>query len=59
MSSKNKESWLQGVKHEFKNVRWPSKKDMIKYSTATIVFVIFFALFFYVIQLIMYYIKIA
>ena len=52
-----KESWWHGVKSEFKKVRWPSKKEMIKYSIATITFIIFFALFFYVIELIAYFIK--
>ena len=41
-----KESWWHGVKSEFKKVRWPSKKEMIKYSIATIVFIIFFGIFF-------------
>ena len=46
-----KESWWHGVKSEFKKVRWPSKKEMIKYSVATIIFIIFFALFFWIIEL--------
>ena len=28
--------FCHGVKSEFKKVHWPSKKDMIKYSIATI-----------------------
>lgn len=52
-----KESWWHGVKSEFKKVRWPSKKEMIKYSVATIVFVVFFALFFYLIELVVYFLK--
>ena len=56
---KNKESWFQGVKQEFKKVKWPSKKEMLKYSTATITFIIFFALFFYIIELLMFFIKTA
>lgn len=39
--------FFREVKGEMDKVKWPSKKDMIKYSIATIVFVIFFALFFY------------
>lgn len=54
-----KETWFQSVKQEFKKVRWPNKKDMIKYSTATISFIIFFGIFFYIIELIMYLIKTA
>ena len=52
-----KESWWHGVKSEFKKVRWPSKKEMIKYSVATIVFIVFFALFFYLIELVVYLLK--
>mgnify|MGYP001137612841 CR=1 FL=1 len=35
-----------GVKKEMKKVKWPSKKEMITYSTATIVFILIFGLFF-------------
>lgn len=41
------------VRKEFSKVKWPNKKDMVKYSVATIVFVIFFALFFYGIMALM------
>ncbi len=34
------------VKKEMKKVKWPSKKEMITYSTATIVFILVFGLFF-------------
>ena len=37
------------VRKELSKVKWPTKKDMVKYSIATIVFVIFFAAFFYLI----------
>ncbi len=39
------------VKKELGKVKWPTKKDMVKYSIATICFVIFFAVFFYLIDL--------
>lgn len=52
-----KESWFKGVISEFKKVRWPNKKEMVKYSIATIVFILFFALFFYIIELIIFFIK--
>ena len=42
--------FINGVKDETKKVHWPSKKDMVKYSGATIAFIIFFALFFYLIN---------
>lgn len=37
---------LVEIKKETKKVKWPSKEDMIKYSVATISFVVFFAIFF-------------
>ena len=43
--------FLDEVKKELKKVRWPNKKEMVKYSVATIIFVIFFAVFFYLIDL--------
>ena len=48
-----KAGFFKEVKNEMAKVKWPSKKDMIKYSIATIVFVIFFALFFYGIDLLL------
>ena len=35
-----------GIKNEMKNVKWPTKKEMIKYSLATLTFILVFALFF-------------
>lgn len=52
-----KESWWSGVKQEFKNVRWPNKKEMVKYSIATITFIIFFAFFFFGIEMIVWLIE--
>lgn len=42
--------YFKGVKNELDKVKWPSKKDMVKYSTATLGFIFFFALFFYIID---------
>lgn len=39
-------NFLKDVRKELGKVRWPSKKEMIKYASATLAFVIFFALFF-------------
>ncbi len=44
--------FCHGVGDEFKKVHWPTKKDMIKYSVATVVFVVFLSLFFYVVDII-------
>ena len=38
------------VKKELKRVRWPKKKDMRVYSTATISSIIFFMVFFTIID---------
>jgi preprotein translocase subunit SecE len=52
-----KESFLKGIASEFKKIRWPNKKEMVKYSTATIIFVLFFGVFFYLIEVAMYFIE--
>lgn len=44
--------FFTGVKDEFKRVHWTSKEDMVKYSIATIIFIIFCAIFFYLIDII-------
>ncbi len=38
--------FLAGVKKEMGRVRWPKKKEMIKYSVAVLVCVVVFAAFF-------------
>ena len=38
--------FLVSVKQEMKKVKWPSKKEMIVYSTATLMFILIFSLFF-------------
>ena len=44
--------FCHGVKSEFLKVHWPSKKDMFRYSVATIFFVVFCSLFFNLINVI-------
>lgn len=39
--------FFKGVKKEISRVRWPNKKEMVKYSIATITFILFFSIFFY------------
>lgn len=46
-------NFISGVKTEFKRVKWPSRKEMVKYSIATIIFIIACALFFYIIDIIL------
>ena len=44
--------FCHGVNSETSKVHCPSKKDMVKYSIATILFIIFCSLFFYLIEII-------
>lgn len=39
--------YCRGVKTEFKRVHWTTKKDLVRYSAATLIFVVVFSLFFY------------
>lgn len=50
-------AYFYGVKKEIERVRWPDKKSMIKYSTAVFMFCFFFAIFFYVINIAIVFIK--
>jgi len=49
-TNKAKKSFLKEVKAEMKKVKWPTKKEMIKYSITTLLFILLFAGFFYVID---------
>lgn len=55
---KKKSLWIRfrifchGVKSEAGKVHWPTKKDMFKYSIATVLFIVFCSLFFYIIDVI-------
>ena len=55
---KKKSLWVRfrifchGVKAEAGKVHWPTKADMIKYSIATVLFIVFCSLFFYIIDVI-------
>jgi len=55
--SKPKEPFFASVKKELKLVKWPSFKDIVKYTLATIIFVVLFIAFFEILNLIMAYIK--
>ena len=43
--------YFSGVKKEVSRIKWTSKKDLLKYSTATVIFMLFFGVFFYAIDL--------
>lgn len=39
--------FFKDVKKEISKVKWPTKKNMAKYTVTTVLFVVFFALFFF------------
>ncbi len=55
--NETKEKYLVGVKNEMKKVSWPNFKTMSKYILATLLFCIFFGLFFYAIDILFAFIK--
>lgn len=48
-----KENYFVGVKSEMSKVKWPSRKEVIKYTVSTIVFVLILVAFFILMSLIM------
>ena len=46
-----------GVKNEMKLVIWPTAKEILKYTLATIIFCIILVAFFEVLNLVMAYVK--
>lgn len=50
-------SFFKNVFGELKKVKWPTRKEMVKYTLATIIFVCLLSLFFYGITVGMAYIK--
>ena len=46
-----KEGTWKGLKQELKKVTWPNKKDVFKYSMATVFFCFFVMLFFQLLDL--------
>ena len=43
-------SYFKDVKKESKKIVWPSRKNLIKYSVATLIFIAFMALFFLILS---------
>lgn len=48
---KKKVGFFKGIKTELKKVTWPSKKEVIKYSLATLLFCVVVVLFFQLLNL--------
>lgn len=44
--------YFKGVKKEIGRVRWTTGKDLLKASTTAVTFIIFFGVYFYVIDLV-------
>ena len=42
--------YFKGVGKEIKRIRWTDRKDLFKYSICTLVFVLFFGIYFYAID---------
>ena len=43
--------YFKGVKKEISRIRWTKGKELLKYSVAAVIFILFFCIFFYVIDL--------
>lgn len=52
-----KKGYIEEVKNEMKKVKWPTKKEMVKYTISTLAFVILFALFFFGIESLFAFVK--
>lgn len=50
-------NFFKDVKKEISKVKWPSKKNMIKYTVTVVLFILFFALFFFALDLIIAFVK--
>ena len=57
VKNEEKNSYFKEIKSEMKKVKWPTKKEMVKYSISTIGFVIIFALYFFGIETLFAFIK--
>lgn len=56
-NNEEKKGYIKEVKSEMKKVKWPTKKEMIKYTISTLVFVVAFALYFFGIESLFAFVK--
>ncbi len=49
--------FFKDVKKEISKVKWPSKKNMAKYTTTTVLFILFFAILYVCLDLIIALVK--
>lgn len=54
---KKLKNFFSGIRKETKKTRWPNKKEMIKYSTSTLILILFFGGFFYVLDVLFAFLK--
>ena len=52
-----KETFIKGTREEMKKVVWPSGKQVLKFSVITISMVLFFMVFFVLVNLLASYVK--
>ena len=45
--AKEDKSLFQQISGELKKVKWPTKKEMLKYTTAVVVFIVIFGVYFF------------
>ncbi len=50
-------SFLNNVNKEMGKVRWPNRREMITYSSATLFFIVVFAMFFTLLDIILAFFK--
>lgn len=55
--SSGKENFFVSVKTELSKVKWPTRKEVLKYTIATLSFVILLVLFFLLMSLIISFVK--
>ncbi|MBQ4583296.1 MAG: preprotein translocase subunit SecE [Bacilli bacterium] len=56
-TKKNKKSFFKGVKTELSKVVWPKKNEVLKYTIATVVFIVILVVFFLLLNLMLSVIK--
>ncbi len=49
--------YFKGVKKEMSRVRWTTGKDLLKYSMTTLTFMLFLGVYFYIIDLVISFIR--
>lgn len=57
VTKEKKDGFFKNLKKELKQVQWPSFKELVKYTFATMIFVILFALFFQLVDVLSSFIK--